>query len=425
MKTAWLASLGYVFFVGCGNPSSFDSSSSAVTGTTTQLTAGNASDTQNEPAISGTRVVWTDFNTATADFDIFLLDVASTAPARDLTNTPDENEFLEDIDGTNVVWTHQSPTAPGDVVLDDTASNTVVTVAASSQAVHFEQPVIQGRYIVFVRVTTQSDIDGFDNLLGLPFAHPVTNDAAQQARPRVSGDLIVYEDYNSGNADIFGYHIATAGPSFAIATRASNETQPDVDGTHVVWVDDNGNTSATGTDQIMLWDSTTGTTRQLTSVASHKIQPRISGNRVVWSDDRSGNLDVYTYDLATNTEQVLAGGPGDQLLADIDGSRVVFTSNASGFESIYLFTIDDTATELQQLQALAAAVTGLGTSLTDKLNIALRDVQSGDDAAACAVLDAFRHEVDAQTGKKIAAAQAAEMLAVACQIESTIGCPCN
>jgi beta propeller repeat protein len=260
---------------------------------------------------------------------------------------------------------------------------------------------MQGRYVAFVRSSTsQSDIDGYDNLLGLPFAQPVTNDAAAQARPRVSGDLIVYEDYTSGNADIFGYHISTAGPPFAIATGANGETQADVDGNHVVWVEDN---SATGTDQVMLYDAITGETRQLSTIASHKLKPRISGNFVVWSDDRNGNLDVYIYDLTTNTEQLLVGGSGDQVLGGIDGPRVVYSSNETGFQSIYLFTIGASGPTplqqlLQQLMALAAAVHGLGNSLTDKMNIVMQDVPSGDNAAACAELGAFLREVDAQTG---------------------------
>jgi beta propeller repeat protein len=427
MRNARLAALACLLFVGCGDTSSIDRSGSAITGTKSQLSTGDATATQTEPAISGTRVVWTDTTTVSGSSDIWFLDLASTAPARNLTNTPNENEFLEDIDGTNVVWTHQSAPSPGDVVVYDTSTNAAVTVAASSSSIHFEQPAIQGRYVVYQRVTTQADIDGFDNLLGLPFAQPVTNDAALQARPRVWGDLIVYEDYNSGNADIFGYHISTSGPPFAIATRATGETQPDVDGNHVVWVDDNGNTTPTGTDQIMLRDLATDTTRQLTTVASHKLQPRLSGIRLVWSDDRNGNLDVFTYDLTTSTEELLVGGPGDQLLADIDGSRVVYTSNETGFQSIYLFTISapGPAAELQGLLTLAAAIHGLGTSLPDKLSSTLQDVQSGDDAAACAQLDAFLHEIDAQTGKKITQAQAASMHASACEIKSQLGCACK
>jgi len=126
--------------------------------------------------------------------------------------------------------------------------------------VYFAQPAIKRRWIVFVKVTTQSDIAGYDNLTGLPFT--VTNDPAYHARPRVSGDGIVYEDYNSGNADVFGYHILTGCAPFPIATGPSNQFAPAIDGTTVVWVDC---INPCAIDQIFTYDLVTQVTRQLTT----------------------------------------------------------------------------------------------------------------------------------------------------------------
>ncbi len=310
-------------------------------GAITQLSTGSATDQQNSPAISGTNVVWTDMNTGTGggNFDIFLFNLGGTS-ALNLTNTPAEQEFLEDIDSGNVVWTHTSASTPGDIVAYNIATKAASTIASSSSAVHFEQPAIHGRYITFLRVTSsQIDVDLYDNVLGLPLG-PVTNDPAAQGRPRVGDDVVVYEDYNSGNADIFSWRISTSGPPFPIATGPNAQTQPDIDGNTVVWVENMG----TGNDQIFAYDLTSGTTTQLTTVVSNKQQPRISGHRVVWSDDRNGNLDIFAYDFNTHTEEALIAGPGDQFLADIDGDRVVYTSNATGFEQIYLFTFSTNIT---------------------------------------------------------------------------------
>jgi len=302
----------------------------AVTGTVTRLTTGTQSSTQTWPMVSGTRVVWTN---AGNDLDVWYLDLATGAPAINLTNTPTEQEFLEDIDGTQIVLTRTNQISAGDIVLIDASTGVQTTIAAAGGGVHYEQPAIRGRYVVFVRASGQFDIDGYDVALGSPFPAPLTNDAAVQARPRVSTDVIVWEDYRNGNADVYGYRLST-GQQLTIATGASKQSQPDVDGDWVVWVDDAG-----GSDQIWASNLATGVTRQITTAPSNKVQPRISGTRVVWADDRNGNLDVYTYDLATNVEDVLVAGTGDQMLSDIDGSRVVYTSNESGFESVYLFTI--------------------------------------------------------------------------------------
>src|SRR5579871_5666364 len=152
------------FLVGCALAGRADA---AITGTTSQLTTGNANDTQTEPAISSTEVVWTDVTTATGAFDIWFLDLATAVPARNLTSTPNDNEFLEDVDGTNIVWTHTNASISGDVVVYDLTTNTATTIATSSSSTHYEQPSVRGRYVVYVKVNTQSDIAAYDLLMGL------------------------------------------------------------------------------------------------------------------------------------------------------------------------------------------------------------------------------------------------------------------
>jgi beta propeller repeat protein len=304
----------------------------AVTGTVTQLSTGTSISTQTFPQVSGTNVVWTDTLTASGASDIWYLDLV-TGGARDITNTPNDQEFLEDIDGTNIVWSHTNAITPGDVVLYDAATGMRQTIAPSSPALHFEAPAINGRYVVYLRVNAEVDVDGFDTLLGMPFAAPITHDAAVQANPRIYGDVVVYEDYSTGDADVHGFRISTQ-TGFNIAGGTANQTFPDVDARHVVWISDAG-----GTDTVWLYDLATGLGSAITSATSHKIRPRVSGSYVVWADDRNGNFDIYLYDIAAAQEQLLVGGSGDQVLADVDGNRIVYTSNDSGFEQVYLYTV--------------------------------------------------------------------------------------
>jgi hypothetical protein len=44
-------------------------------------------------------------------------------------------------------------------------------------------------------------------------------------------------------------------------------------------------------------------------------------------------------------------------------------------------------------------------------------------ATACGLLNAFITEVQAQSGKKITAAQASQLIAAATQIKAVLGCP--
>lgn len=327
-----LAFYALAFVTGAVGPARAD-----VSGSVKPLTTATATSTQSAPAISGSSVVWTAAErlaNGTVNYDIWYLDLASGLPGRNITATPGEQEFLEDVDGTNVVFTHTGPQSAGDIIIYDTVMNTSTPVAVASRdgAVHYEQPAIKGRYVVYVRVGSRFDIAGYDYGTGFPLP-AITNDAAVQARPRVGDDIVVYEDYGSGSADIYAYRISTSGPPFPVATGPQAQTAPDIDGNFIVWVESSG-----GDDQIMAYDLTTGATRQLTRVPSVKVTPRVSGNRVVWADDRGGDLDIYLYDLETDTEELLVRAPGDQLLTDIDGGRVVYQSNETGFEQIYLFT---------------------------------------------------------------------------------------
>jgi beta propeller repeat protein len=314
------------------------------TGTIQQLSTATATDQQETPTVSGTQVVWTDV-VGGSNFDIWFLDLISGLPARNITNTPacsptlDQNipcgnEFLEDIDAGNVVWTHSATGMTGDIVVYNVATAAATTVAASTATLFFQTPTIRGRFLTWVRITNQLDIDLYDNLTGITEA--VTSDAAVQANPRLGPDFVVYEDYNSGNADIMAWRISTNGPPTAIATGPAAQVTPDMDGNTVVYIENAG-----ATDQLMAFDITTGLTTQLTTVASHKTMPRISGNTVVWTDDRNGtnNLDIFTYDLSTGIEQSLVTDPGNQFLSDLDGNRVVYTSDQTGFNQIYLFTL--------------------------------------------------------------------------------------
>lgn len=82
-----------------------------------------------------------------------------------------------------------------------------------------------------------------------------------------------------------------------------------------------------------------------------------------------------------------------------------------------------------QTTALVGAVQGLNlpagnkTSLLAKLNAALQSIATGHTLTACNQLSAFINEVQAQAGKKIAAADAAALIAVASHIRATLGCP--
>jgi TolB protein len=387
-----------------------------VGGTTVRLSTATATSSQSGPTISGTNVVWTDITQFTgggSQADIYYYDLRTNGPARNLTNTPNDQEFLQEIAGNWIAWTHQAAGSPGDIVLYDLFRENLTNVATSSTAVSFQQPALSSQYVTFVRVTGQTDIDAFDYINGLPLHHSVTLDTAVQARPRVDGDFIVYEDYGSGNPNIFAYQLSTEGPIFPLSTSNSvGQVYPDISGNTVVWVEGPwevtdpqfGGHIKPGTSQIVAYDLISQSRTQLSTVASNKIRPRISGSRVIWTDDRNGNLDIYLYDFSLQKEFALIASPSHEYLADIDGERVVYTSNERGAEEVYLFTFVTQATVRQRIGDLSATIGALNSgafknanmqnTLTNKINAVLQDI---DQAMYQQALDKLQNDILSKT----------------------------
>jgi hypothetical protein len=95
------------------------------------------------------------------------------------------------------------------------------------------------------------------------------------------------------------------------------------------------------------------------------------------------------------------------------------TTGNSGAAS---FTVHVTSAA-EQLASLLANVNGIGpgNSLTAKIADAVKKFAKGDASGASSALSSFISEVNAQSGKKISAAQATALIAQALQIKSVLG----
>jgi hypothetical protein len=78
---------------------------------------------------------------------------------------------------------------------------------------------------------------------------------------------------------------------------------------------------------------------------------------------------------------------------------------------------------LDDLLAAVSGLTGLGTSLVDKLMQVQTDLLVPDVLSACSGMDDFKSLVAAQSGKKIDPPLAAQLTADAEEIEAAIPCP--
>src|SRR4051812_6864115 len=138
------------------------------TGGSTQQLGGGPGTSQDTPALSGSGVVWTNFDGA--HFDIFFQDVAAAgATPKNLTSTLDGDQFLEDIYAGSVVFTNTAPMAPAsDILVADVTSGTVniTNVATGTAMANFARPSIAHDWIVFERITSSVvDIDIYDRAI--------------------------------------------------------------------------------------------------------------------------------------------------------------------------------------------------------------------------------------------------------------------
>jgi beta propeller repeat protein len=374
---------------------------------------------QNAPVISGSRVSWTGArlgSTSPNNFDVWALDLASTAPAENLTSTPLMQEFLQQVSGDHVVYTVTSSNIPGDIWAFDLRLRRISIIASSTQSVHFQQPAIAGDIVVFVRVDpTATEIYAWDHSWGLPVGNGfITRDGVSKHSPRTDGSWVVWENSINGGSSIAGASISpTVSAPFEVSATGK---MADVDGGVVVFVD-----QAAGSDQIFLFDAVTHTTTQLTTASGAKLWPKISGGRIIWNDQRTGNYDVYGYDIATRTEVAIATGAGDQFLPDIDGDRVVYTTNEAGCEQVALTsfpvitpppTVGSASNDVRAFFASGDIKNaGLENALLSQLAAAAAKRAAGDCAGAAAIYEAFIATVNAQSGKGITAAAASALVA--------------
>jgi len=77
-----------------------------------------------------------------------------------------------------------------------------------------------------------------------------------------------------------------------ITTNVAWQAAPAIYGDRIVWCD-----LRSGDWDIYMYNIETSTETQITTNTSYQGWPSIYGDRIVWEDDRNQNYDIYMYDL--------------------------------------------------------------------------------------------------------------------------------
>jgi beta propeller repeat protein len=181
--------------------------------------------------------------------------------------------------------------------------------------------------------------------------YPICTAPGPQFAPRISGNLIVWEDWrDEWQADIYGYDLSVDSDSDGIpnwkesvrpspdpAERRLTDTAwaegyPDISGRTAVYADYSTYIGPGSNVSIISQDvDTLVQTLIVASPPAYRQQARVDGTQVVWEDWRSGEADVYWTDLANpGVEFPIAGGTGYEGVPDLAGGRLVFAKHRSG-----------------------------------------------------------------------------------------------
>ena len=180
-----------------------------------------------------------------------------------------------------------------------------------------------------------------------PPAYPLCTALGPQFAPRISGNLVVWEDWRDDvgwQSDLSLYDLSVdsdddgpphwkdpARPNPAPAEQRLTDTwwyeqYPDISGDTVVWMDlwrDPG----TG-ELVDIYALDLGSmieTPVATDPQTFRYHPRIDQQKVVWEDSRHGQGDVYWADLDTGVMAPIAGSAIGEYVPDISGRRVVYS----------------------------------------------------------------------------------------------------
>jgi len=181
---------------------------------------------------------------------------------------------------------------------------------------------------------------------------PVTNNLEHQSEPVIYGDYIVWTDYRNDNgsgmnSDIYMYDMSTHREQ-SICTNDRRQVRPDIYGNWIVW-EDNRDRSLEDDWNIYAYDLVANIEVQVTKNKDNQNNPAIYKDLVVWEDVRRTlkdparhDNDIYIKDITTGVdgdEYPLTIAEGEQIDADIYGNYVVWTDRRSGNADIYLYDL--------------------------------------------------------------------------------------
>jgi len=264
----------------------------------------------------------------------------------------------------------------------------------------------------------------------------LTNDNLFDQSPDVSptGDAIVWRKCQTVDSGCDIYSAVQTAPGVFNTTALT--TTSDV----VYWPSTNGEiavyTAKRNGETDVYFQPVGGGVETRLSIPGDQYGPRTSGTLICFQSlVQHGNYpsyDIFVYDLATANLYQATDTLLSEYLSDIDVrngvARIVYSTAGPQDFNLSAFTFQVPSSTTDQIEGLIALVESFGlprgpeNSLITKLEAALSALAAGDTATACSSVTSFINETRAQSDKKLTAEQANQLIDVANQIKTDLGC---
>jgi TolB protein len=191
-------------------------------------------------------------------------------------------------------------------------------------------------------------------------------DGVERQNPDIDGDIAVYT-YNDGNNDVYKYNFGT-GVESVVIDQVYSESRASIAGDYVVYQYDLLGFISVAIKEVGGLDIGVRSSfedLEGDGVVGEQTKPTIFGNKIVWFDTRSGDEEIYVYDILAKTEMRVTESLGVSQNPHIQGTSIVWEDNRKGTSDIYVY---DTVKENMVL------IAGEGFDTTDEV----RPVVYGD-----------------------------------------------
>ena len=307
------------------------------TGTTTPLT--DSSKISAPAGISGTNVIWSTVSSTPVSAQAFFYDGKTGKPTQITGNTTSSNpqitkadialsvsgskSVLESLDGTSyAIFLYDGATGKTTRLSTPNTNNSLARISGSN--------VVWTSY------------DSNNKPVGVFFYNGTTGVTTQVANndkgviaAGISGSNIVLASSDGSDDEIFFYN-GTTGITTQLTNNDTNDFAVGISGSNVVWNGVVGNNFA-----VFSYNLTTGKTTQVTDGSTNDMAVGVSDSNIVWNRQVGTNSTVFFYNGTTATP--ITDGNAVDIASGISGSNVVWSrssNNASQIFSANLATSD-------------------------------------------------------------------------------------